>query len=328
MIPALLIENTTPETPARARLTTIQAADLPPHDTQVTVGWSSLNYKDALAITGRGAVVRTFPMVPGIDLAGRVMVAPDAGPPVASDVLATGFGLGERHWGGLAAMARVRHEWLLPVPPDLTPRRAMALGTAGLTAMLCVMALEFNGVSPDSGPVIVSGASGGVGSIAVVLLSRLGFQVTAMTGRPQEADALRRLGATDIVARAEFDRAPRPLEAARWAGAIDVSGGRVLASLCAGLQPGGTVAACGLAQSMDFPASVAPFILRGVTLAGIDSVMCPPVRRAAAWSRLAALMPADMLDTLTTEITLPEVIDAAHALLDGKLRGRIVVRVA
>jgi len=325
MFDALLIEKGDARSPT-ARLTQIDPSMLPPLDTQVAVDWSSLNYKDALAVTGRGPVVRQFPMVPGIDLAGQVTTSTLGGTTVGAPVLATGFGLGEKYWGGLAGIAQVKADWLIPLPGSLTLRQSMALGTAGLTAMLCVMALEFNGVTPESGPVVVSGASGGVGTIAVMLLARLGFHVAAMTGRESECDGLMRLGAAEIVARSDFDKPGKPLAAARWAGAIDVAGGHVLANLCAGMQPHGVVAACGLAQSMDLPASVAPFILRGVTLAGIDSVLCRADRRRTAWTRLAALIDPVLLDSITTEIPLSDAIDAAHALLDGKLRGRVVVR--
>ncbi|GBQ62679.1 alcohol dehydrogenase [Ameyamaea chiangmaiensis NBRC 103196] len=324
MIEALLIDKE-----QGARQTTARFATLP--DTAVAddeatldgamvrVAWSSLNYKDALAITGRAPVVRRFPMVPGIDLAGTRSADGRA-------VLATGFGLGERYWGGLATQARVPDDWLIPIPPPLSVRQAMAIGTAGFTALLCLEALEAHGVTPASGPVVVSGASGGVGSIAVMLLARLGYDVAAMTGRPAEESFLTGLGARRIVARAEYEQPGKPLAAEEWAAAIDVAGGHVLANLCARLRPGGVVAACGLAGGMDLPASVAPFILRGITLAGIDSVHCPVARRAGVWARLATLLDPAQLDAMTSEVAFADVIAAAHDLLEGRLRGRVVVR--
>jgi len=324
MVDAILIEKD--DAGYRAGLTEIASADLPEGDVTVEVEWSTLNYKDALAITGRSPVVRRFPMVPGIDFAGRVKESgnPDFRPGDA--VLLNGWGVGETHWGGLAGEARVKGDWLLPIPHGLDARRSMAIGTAGYTAMLCVMALERHGVKPDSGEVAVTGATGGVGSFAVALLARRGYRVVASTGKAQEADYLKRLGASDIIDRTELGTPGKPLGKERWAGAVDSVGGVTLANLCATTRYGGTVAACGLAQSMDFPATVAPFILRGVTLAGIDSVYCPMPQRRAAWDALARELDPALIDAIGAEIALPDAIAMASDLLDGKVRGRVLVR--
>ena len=324
MVDAILIEKD--DAGYRAGLAEIASADLPEGDVTVEVEWSTLNYKDALAITGRSPVVRRFPMVPGIDFAGRVKESgnPDFRPGDA--VLLNGWGVGETHWGGLAGEARVKGDWLLPIPPGLDARRSMAIGTAGYTAMLCVMALERHGVKPDSGEVAVTGATGGVGSFAVALLARRGYRVVASTGKAQEADYLKRLGASDIIDRTELATPGKPLGKERWAGAVDSVGGVTLANLCATTRYGGTVAACGLAQSMDFPATVAPFILRGVTLAGIDSVYCPIPQRRAAWDALARELDPALIDAIGAEIALPDAIATASGLLDGKVRGRVLVR--
>ncbi|WP_342626943.1 MDR family oxidoreductase [Nguyenibacter vanlangensis] len=298
---------------------------LPEGDVTVQVEWSTLNYKDALAITGRGPIVHRFPMIPGIDFAGIVARSDDPALSPGDRVVLNGWGVGEKHWGGLAGKARVRGDWLVPLPRGISNRQAMAIGTAGYTAMLCVMALEREGIRPDAGPVVVSGASGGVGSIAVMLLSRLGYTVEAITGRLEESSYLKGLGAATILSRDAFAKAGKPLERARWAGAVDVAGGRILANLCAGILPGGVVTACGLAAGMDFPATVAPFILRGVSLIGIDSVYCPRDKRQLAWSRLEELVNAQSMDALATDITLQDVVHNASALLEGKVHGRLVV---
>ncbi|GBQ62082.1 alcohol dehydrogenase [Ameyamaea chiangmaiensis NBRC 103196] len=298
---------------------------LPDGDVTVQIEWSSLNYKDALAITGRGPIVRQFPMVPGIDFAGTVVRSTDPAVSPGDQVVLNGWGVGEKHWGGLAGRARVRADWLVPLPKGLSTRQAMAIGTAGYTAMLCVMALEHGGIQPDTGPIAVSGALGGVGSIAVMLLSRLSYTVEAITGRSEESAYLTALGAASILPRDEFTQPGKPLARARWAGAVDVAGGRVLANLCAGMAPGGVVTACGLAAGMDFPATVAPFILRGVSLIGIDSVYCQRERRIIAWNRLAELLDPHLLDTMTTAIPLADVSAVAGALMDGRIRGRVIV---
>ncbi len=325
MVKAILIEKD--DAGYRAGLGDIRSADLPEGDVTVTVEWSTLNYKDALAITGKSPVVRRFPMVPGIDFAGRVKESTNPGFRPGDAVLLNGWGVGETHWGGLAGEARVKGDWLLPIPEGLDARRAMAIGTAGYTAMLCVMALERHGVKPDSGEVAVTGATGGVGSFAVALLARRGYRVVASTGKTQEADYLKQLGAADIIDRAELGTPGKPLGKERWAGAIDSVGGATLANLCATTRYGGTVAACGLAQSMDFPATVAPFILRGVTLAGIDSVYCPMPRRRAAWDALAKELDPALVDAIGAEIGLSDAIATAADLLDGKVRGRVLVRI-
>ncbi|GBQ91170.1 alcohol dehydrogenase [Acetobacter nitrogenifigens DSM 23921 = NBRC 105050] len=298
---------------------------LPDGDVTVQIEWSTLNYKDALAITGRGPIVRKFPMVPGIDFAGTVVRSTDPALSPGDQVVLNGWGVGEKHWGGLAGRARVRADWLVPLPDGLSTRQAMAIGTAGYTAMLSVMALERGGIRPNRGPIAVSGASGGVGSIAVMLLSRLGYTVEAITGRSEEGAYLTALGAAAILPRDEFTQPGKPLAQARWAGAVDVAGGRVLANICAGMATGGVVTACGLAAGMDFPVTVAPFILRGVSLIGIDSVYCQRERRITAWNRLAELLDPHLLDTMTTEIALADVPDAACDLMDGRIRGRVIV---
>jgi acrylyl-CoA reductase (NADPH) len=311
----------------RVRLQDIEEAALPPAEVTVRVLYSTLNYKDALAITGKGPVVRRFPMVPGIDFVGTVEQSDDVRYRVGDQVILNGWGVGETHWGGLAQKARVKADWLVPLPAAISPRRAMAIGTAGYTAMLCIMALQDHGVTPDKGSIVVTGAAGGVGSIAIALLSRLGYRVEAVTGRAQESDFLRSLGAAEILPRDEFTSAGKPLGKERWAGAVDVVGSQVLANVCAGMRYGGVVTACGLAGGMDFPVTVAPFILRGVTLAGVDSVMCPYQRRLEAWRQLAEHLDLEKLDQLTAEISLQEALTTAPLLLQGKVRGRLVVDV-
>ncbi len=301
---------------------------LPEGDVLVDVAFSTLNYKDALAITGAGPVVRSFPMVPGIDFSGIVAESahPDFGP--GDRVVLNGWGVGERHWGGLAGRARVMGDWLVPLPEGIGLRQAMAIGTAGYTAMLCVLALERQGITPGAGEVVVTGAAGGVGSVAVALLARRGYTVAAVTGRPEEAAYLASLGAASIVDRAELTGKVRPLAKERWAAGIDVAGSTVLANLLASLRYRGVVAACGLAAGMDLPSSVAPFILRGVTLVGVDSVMCPKAERIEAWSNLARDLDLATLEEMTTELPLDEVIATAPKFLEGRVRGRVVVPVA
>ncbi|MBB4819395.1 acrylyl-CoA reductase (NADPH) [Pseudomonas alcaligenes] len=311
----------------RATLAELDEAQLPAGEVTVKVDYSTLNYKDGLAITGKGPVVRSFPMVAGIDLAGTVEASDSPAFKVGDRVLLNGWGVGETHWGGLAQKARLNGDWLIPLPAGFTPRQAMAIGTAGYTAMLSVLALERNGVTPDKGPVLVTGANGGVGSFAIALLARLGYQVAASTGRPQEADYLKHLGAAEIIDRASLSEPGRPLGKERWAGAVDSVGSHTLANVCAGIRYGGAVAACGLAQGMDFPASVAPFILRGVTLAGIDSVMRPRADRIEAWDRLVRDLDLALLDEITSEIGLGEAVLSASELLEGRVRGRVVVDV-
>lgn len=325
MFDAILIEKS--ETGQSARLATVSTDQLPQGDVTVDVEWSTLNYKDALAITGAAPVVRIFPMVPGIDLSGTVSESSHPDFRAGDRVVLNGWGVGEKHWGGLAGKARLSGDWLIPLPAGIPPRAAMAIGTAGYTAMLCVMALARHGITPASGEVVVTGAAGGVGSIATALLAKRGYTVAAVTGRASEADYLRSLGAASIVDRAELSAPGKPLARERWAGAVDVAGGVVLANVLAAMRYRGVVAACGLAAGMDLPTSVAPFILRGVTLAGIDSVMCPKPDRIAAWNHLAQELDLSLLETMTTEIALSDVIVTAPRFLQGQVRGRIVVPV-
>ena len=323
MFKAILIERD--ERPYRAGFTALNEARLPAGDVMVSVDYSTLNYKDALAITGKAPVVRQFPMVPGIDLAGSVQESENPSYRVGDRVVLNGWGVGEQHWGGLAQMARVKAEWLIPLPAEFTARQSMAIGTAGYTAMLCVIALERHGVAPDSGEILVTGAAGGVGSVAVAVLAKLGFRVAAVTGRAAEAEFLKRLGAAEVLDRALFASPGKPLGKERWAGAIDVVGGHTLVNVCASMRYRGVVAACGLAGGLDFPATVAPFILRGVTLAGVDSVMCPRVDRLEAWRRLGQDLDVAKLELLTEEIGLSQVLDRATELIEGRIRGRLVV---
>jgi acrylyl-CoA reductase (NADPH) len=323
MFNAILVERDAD--PYRAGLKSLDEAQLPDGDVTVRIDYSTLNYKDALAITGKGPVVRKFPMVPGVDFAGTVENSGNSAYRSGDAVVLNGWGVGETHWGGLAQLARVKSEWLVPLPAAFTTRQAMAIGTAGYTAMLCVMTLERYGVTPDGGEILVTGAAGGVGSVAVALLSKLGFRVAAMTGRPAEAEFLKQLGAAEILDRAQFAVAGKPLAKERWAAAIDVVGSHTLANVCASLRYGGIVAACGLAGGMDFLATVAPFILRGITLAGVDGVMRPRPDRVEAWRRLGRDLDIGKLDLLAEEISLPQVLDRAPLFLEGKIRGRIVV---
>jgi acrylyl-CoA reductase (NADPH) len=325
MFKAVLIERD--DTGYRAGVTELDDSRLPDGEVTVRVAYSTLNFKDGLAITGKSPVVRSFPMVPGIDLAGTVEDSRHPDFKAGDQVVLNGWGVGEAHWGGLAQKARLKADWLVPLPPAFTPRQAMAIGTAGYTAMLCVLALEKHGVRPDQGDVVVTGAAGGVGSVAVSLLASLGYTVAAVTGRPDEGGYLKALGATEIIDRAQFSSPGKPLGKERWAGAVDTVGSHTLANICATTRYGGVVAACGLAQGMDFPATVAPFILRGVTLAGVDSVYCPKPMRLTAWERLASDLDIDKLDLITGEIALSDAIEKAGDLLAGKVRGRVIVDV-
>ncbi|OIM97908.1 alcohol dehydrogenase [Idiomarina sp. MD25a] len=296
-------------------------------DTLVNVSYSSLNYKDALAITGKSPVVRKFPMIPGIDLVGTVVSCTSDKFNVGEEVLLNGFGVGEVHCGGLAEKAKLSSDWLIPLPKSLSAKQAMAVGTAGYTAMLCIIAIEKHGVTPDSGEILVTGANGGVGSYAIALLAKLGYTVVAATGRVEEADYLKSLGVADVIDRHLLSEPGRPLAKERWAGVIDSVGSHTLVNACASTKYGGIVAACGLAQGMDLPGTVAPFILRGITLAGIDSVMRPLDDRVEAWGRLSKILDSKTLENVATEIPLSEVCDTANHLIEGKVRGRIVVKV-
>jgi acrylyl-CoA reductase (NADPH) len=320
---AILVEKT--DTGQATRVAELDESALPVSSVLVAVQRSTINYKDALAITRKAPVIRKFPMVPGIDGAGEVLESSHASFRPGDRVLVNGFGVGESHWGCLAGRARLDGGWLLPVPPAFTAAQAMAIGTAGYTAMLCVMALERHGVTPEKGEVLVTGAAGGVGGVAIALLTKLGYRVVASTGRAAEAPYLTGLGAAEVIDRATLSTPGKPLQKERWAGVVDSVGSQTLASACATTRYGGTVAACGLAGGMDFPATVAPFILRGVTLAGIDSVMAPMALRQEAWQRLARDMDPARLSAMTREIGLADAIPAAADLLAGKVRGRIVV---
>ena len=311
----------------RASVQTLDEAQLPAGNVTVRVSHSTINYKDGLAITGQGPVVRQFPMVPGIDLAGVVESSTHAQYQAGDAVLLNGWGVGETHWGGLAQKARLNGDWLVPLPAAFTPQQAMAIGTAGYTAMLCVLALERHGIQPADGEILVTGAAGGVGSVAIAVLAQLGYTVVAVTGRPQDGDYLKALGASEVLERAQFAAPGKPLARERWAGAVDVAGGHVLANVCASMRYRGVVAACGLAAGMDFPATVAPFILRGVTLAGIDSVMCPRADRLLAWERLGRDLDIAKLGHISREVGLAEAIPLASSILQGAVRGRVVVDV-
>jgi acrylyl-CoA reductase (NADPH) len=301
--------------------------DLMDGDVTVRVEWSCLNYKDGLALTGSAPVVRRFPMIPGIDFAGMVEASehPDWKP--GDRVILNGWGVGETHLGAYGEKARVKGDWLVPMPPGMTGREAMAIGTAGYTAMLAVLALERHGITPDRGPVVVTGAAGGVGSVAIAILAKLGYPVVAATGRTAEADYLRRLGASDVIDRAELSGPGRPLAKERWAGGIDSVGSTILANVLSMTRYGGAVAACGLAAGMDLRGSVAPFILRAVSLLGIDSVQCPQSVRREAWKRLASDLDRGKLQAMTREIGLVEVVEAGRTIVEGKVRGRIVVKI-
>ncbi len=307
--------------------TEVDDADLMDGDVTVAVSHTTINYKDALALTGSSPVVRRWPMVPGIDFAGTVEASDHEGIAVGDTVVLNGWGVGETHWGGYSQRARVPGEWLVPLPEAFSAEQAMAIGTAGYTAMLCVLALERHGVTPGTAPVLVTGAAGGVGSVAVALLAGAGHEVIASTGRPEETDYLRRLGATEIIDRGDLSGPARPLAKERWGAAVDCVGSHTLANVLAGTRYGGTVAACGLAQGMDLPSSVAPFILRGVTLAGVDSVMAPREVRLEAWSRLASDLDVATLAEVTSVRSLEEAPGLAEQMLEGQVRGRVVFSV-
>lgn len=311
-------------------LASVQPLDenqLPEGDVTVDVHWSSLNYKDALAITGKGKIIRNFPMIPGIDFAGTVRHSEDPRFHAGQEVLLTGWGVGENHWGGLSERARVKGDWLVALPKGLDSRNAMIIGTAGFTAMLCVMALEDAGIRPEDGDIVVTGASGGVGSTAVALLHKLGYQVVAVSGRESTHDYLRSLGANRILGRDEFAET-RPLEKQLWAGAIDTVGDKVLAKVLAQMNYGGCVAACGLAGGFALPTTVMPFILRNVRLQGVDSVMTPPARRSQAWQRLVNDLPEAFYSQAATEITLADAPKFADAIINNQVQGRTLVKIA
>jgi len=322
---AIVIEKADKE--QNVRLGTFDENDLMDGDVTVGVQWSTVNYKDGLAITGRAPVVRRFPMIPGIDFAGEVESSSHPNWNPGDKVILNGWGVGETHLGAYAEKARVKGDWLVRLPPGMSPRDAMSVGTAGYTAMLAVMALEHHGVKPEQGPVVVTGAAGGVGSVAVAILAKLGYQVTASTGRESEADYLKSLGATEVIDRSELSGPVKSLAKERWAAGIDSVGSTTLANVLSMTKYGGAVAACGLAGGMDLPSSVAPFILRGVSLLGIDSVQCSPKKRTEAWARLEKDLDRSKLEAMTTQIGLSEVVEAAGNILEGKVRGRIVVKI-
>ena len=301
--------------------------DLMEGDVTVQVEYSTLNYKDGLALTAKSPVVRTFPLTPGIDFAGTVISSDHSGFNTGDQVVLNGFGVGEVHSGGYAQKARVKGDWLVKLPEGINTRQAMAIGTAGYTAMLCVIALENHGIKPEDGDILVTGASGGVGSVAVAILNKLGYRVVATTGRMQEKDYLTKLGAADVLDRADFSAKVRPLYKELWAGAIDVAGGNTLANVISQIKYGGAVAACGLAESMELPTSVAPFILRGITLYGVDSVMASLEKRAQAWGRLAQDLDMELLEALSFDLDFADLPQAAEDILAGKIRGRAIVKI-
>lgn len=325
MFKALLLENTDG---FKASVTQVDEAHLPLGDVTVAVAYSTLNFKDGLAITNKSPVVRQWPMVAGIDGAGTVLESSHPAWRAGDAFVHNGWGVGETHWGCLAEKARLKGDWLVKLPSAFTPRQAMAIGTAGYTAMLCVLALEDHGVKPGAGEVLVTGATGGVGSVAIALLARLGFNVVAATGKPSEEAYLKSLGAGSIIDRAALAAPGKPFQKERWAGVVDAVGSHTLANALAQTRYGGVVAACGLAQGMDLPTTVMPFILRGVTLAGVDSVMAPLAKRQRAWERLARDLDTALLETMVQEVPLEAAIAGAQDLMDGKVRGRVVVKIA
>jgi len=310
----------------RCTLTQLDDSDLMEGDVTVRVEYTTLNYKDGLAITGRSPVVRKFPLTPGIDFSGTVVASEHADFKPGDEVILNGFGVGEAHSGGYAQRARVSGDWLVPLPEGLNMRQAMAIGTAGYTAMLSVMALQDHGIKPEHGDILVTGASGGVGSVAVAILSKLGYRVMASTGRMNERDYLLGLGAADIIDRAGFAEKARPLGKELWSGAIDVAGGNTLANVLSQLKYGGAAAICGLAESMSLPTTVAPFILRGISMYGIDSVMASIAKRKVAWARLAADLDLQLLEELSFDLDFADLAQAAEDILDGKIRGRAIVK--
>lgn len=308
-----------------ATIKTLDNDALPEGDVLLAVTYSSLNYKDGLAVTGKGKIVRSWPLVPGIDLAGEVLESTTSAFRPGDQVVLTGWGVGEKYWGGYSQRQRVRSEWLVPMPIGLDTYRAMAIGTAGLTAMLCLMTLEEAGVEPESGTVLVTGATGGVGSIAVALLGKLGYRVAAVSGKADAKDYLLELGAAEVISREEMSQVPRALETQRWAGAVDTVGGTMLARVLAETSYGGCVAACGLAGGADLPTTVMPFILRNISLRGVDSVSCPVERRKVAWQRLVSDLPGSALGEIGRVVGLAEIPEVAEQITNGKIRGRIIV---
>jgi acrylyl-CoA reductase (NADPH) len=325
MFSAIVIDKT--DDKQTVSLTQVDEANLPEGDVTIDVEYSTLNYKDGLAITGKSPIARKFPMIPGIDLVGTVRESGHADWKAGDKVVLNGWGVGEGHWGGLAQVARLKGDWLVPLPAAFSGKQAMAIGTAGYTAALCVEALIKAGVTPEQGEILVTGATGGVGSVAVALLKKAGFTVAGSTGKASEHAYLTQLGADTIIDRADLSTAGRPLQKERWAGVVDSVGSTTLANACAATRYGGAVAACGLAGGADFPATVMPFILRGVRLLGVDSVMAPKAKRMEAWARLACDLDPALLDVIATEVSLEGALAAAADLIDGKVRGRVIVDV-
>jgi acrylyl-CoA reductase (NADPH) len=323
MFKALVLDQTDGQTVAQVKQ--LQVDELPDEEVRIDVEYSSLNYKDGMAVTGTGKIVRAFPMIPGIDFAGTVVESASDRYQSGDSVILTGWGVGERYWGGYSQMAAARAEWLVSMPQGLDSRKAMIIGTAGLTAMLCVITLEEAGVTPDQGPVLVTGASGGVGSVSVLLLSKLGYEVAAVTGRESTHEYLRSLGASQIVSRDEMSSESRALESQRWAGAVDTVGGSILSRVLAEMKYGGAVAACGLASSFELTTTVMPFILRNVSLCGVDSVSCPFERRSRAWERLAADLPESAYNAISRTIGLEEVELVSREIMAGQVQGRVLI---
>jgi acrylyl-CoA reductase (NADPH) len=322
-----LVLNKTDDQKATGKVEVITVSDLPEGDVLINIDYSTINYKDALAITSSSPIIKNYPMVPGIDFSGTVEETSNNNFKIGDKVILNGFGVGEKYWGGLSQKARVNGDWLVKLPEKFTTKQAMAIGTAGYTAMLCVLALEKNGVTPEKGEILVTGATGGVGSVAISLLAKLGYNVTASSGRAIHSEYLKSLGAKTVIDRKELSEKGRPLGKEIWAGAIDSVGSHTLANICASIKYGGTVAACGLAQGYDLPTTVMPFILRNVTLAGVDSVYCPIEERTVAWERLAQDLNLAHLDSMITTIALSEVVSTANNMLSGKTHGRILVDV-
>jgi acrylyl-CoA reductase (NADPH) len=322
-----LVLNKIDDQKATGKVEEITVSDLPEGDVLINIDYSTINYKDALAITSSSPIIKDYPMVPGIDFSGTVEETSNNNFKIGEKVILNGFGVGEKYWGGLSQKAKVNGDWLVKLPEKFTTKQAMAIGTAGYTAMLCVLALEKNGVNPEKGEILVTGATGGVGSVAISLLAKLGYNVTASSGRAIHSEYLKSLGAKNVIDRKELSEKGRPLGKEIWAGAIDSVGSYTLANICASIKYGGTVAACGLAQGYDLPTTVMPFILRNVTLAGVDSVYCPIEERIVAWDRLAKDLNLDHLDSMISIITLSEVVSTANNMLSGKTHGRIIVDV-
>ncbi|PMG50093.1 MDR family oxidoreductase [Shewanella sp. 10N.286.52.B9] len=324
MFNALVLTQNDKQTQAEVRQLTV--ADLPEGEVLVDVSYSSLNYKDGLAVTGLGKIIRQFPMVPGIDFAGVVSESADPRYKAGDEVILTGWGVGENHWGGMAQKARVKADWLVPMPQNADAAKAMMVGTAGLTAMLCVQALQQAGVTPEQGEVLVTGASGGVGSVAVTLLSALGYSVVASSGRVESnGELLKQLGASDVIDRSEFEQAGRPLDKQRWAGVVDTVGNQVLATALTQINYGGSAAICGLAGGFALPTTVMPFILRGVNLLGVDSVACPFEKRVKAWEQVIALLPESFYQQACQTVALEQVPEFAQQIVKGKVTGRVLV---